>query len=126
MKKYSTVPEFLIDLDEDTRNQVNALRDIILSSVNVTEHIKWNAPSYVFNGEDRITFNLHGSDIKILIHMGATRKEDKAASPVLNDLTGIIQWNSNIRGTLTFRSMEEIIDHTSDLGDILKKWVAID
>jgi len=60
MKKYLSVKEFLDDLDEDTRKQVDALREIILANVPVSEHIKWNAPSYVFAGEDRITFNLHG------------------------------------------------------------------
>lgn len=125
MKKYSTVIEFLADLEPSERDQVEALRKIIMSNLDVTEHVKWNAPSYVFDGEDRITFNTHGDEIKILIHMGATRKEDKNAKPILEDPAGIIKWNSNIRGTISFKDMDDIINKHPAFVDILKRWLAI-
>ena len=35
------------------------MRDIIKSSdAQIGERIKWNAPSYYFSGEDKVTFNL--------------------------------------------------------------------
>ena len=125
MKKYSDVNEFLDDLDDETRKQVNALREIIIASIPVTEHIKWNAPSYVFDGEDRITFNVRGTTIKILIHMGATRPEDKSAKPVLADKTGIIKWQSNIRGIIEFEGVDDISFQRNDFVDILKRWVSV-
>ncbi len=127
MKKYIAVEEFLEDLNEVRRQQVQALRKIILSLDPVlAEHIKWNAPSYVFNGEDRITFNTHYPDkIVVLIHMGATKKEDKNAVPVMKDDSGLIQWNSDIRGTLSFSSIDEIQDNEVALHAIFKNWLAI-
>lgn len=48
MKQYKTVPEFLNDLDNDKRLQVEALRNLILEvEPQLEEHIKWNAPSYL-------------------------------------------------------------------------------
>lgn len=125
MKKYENILDFLNDLDEDKRKQVDCLRQLIMETIPVTEHIKWNAPSYVYSGEDRITFNLHGEDIKILIHMGASKKEDKKAKPVLDDKTGIVRWNSNIRGTVSFTSMNDILIMRLDFINLLKQWVAV-
>lgn len=125
MKTYATVLEFMEDLDSDRRQQVEVLREIILASASVTEHIKWNSPSYVYKDEDRITFNLHGSDIKLLIHMGATRKEDKTATPIMDDQTGLIKWSSDIRGIIAFEDMNDITAKKDNLKNILQRWLAI-
>lgn len=125
MKKYTEITEFLDDLDKDTVEQVAVLRNIILANVPVTEHIKWNSPSYVYHDEDRITFSIRGS-IKVILHMGATRPEDKSAAPILEDKTGLVKWNSNIRGTVEFKSMDDIESKQSDFINVLKKWIAIE
>ncbi len=108
MQKYKTVEEFLEDLSEDKRLQVDTLRDIILGTESqLEEHIKWNAPSYVLDGEDRITFNLMNKQgvVKLVFHMGATRKEDKKGAPIMQDDSGLIEWSSDIRGTVTVTSI---------------------
>jgi uncharacterized protein YdeI (YjbR/CyaY-like superfamily) len=125
MKQYKDVAEFLNDADSERRMQIDALRQLIMATIPVTEHIKWNAPSYVYNGEDRVTFNTHGTDIKILIHMGATTKEDKLATPVLSDEADIVNWNSNIRGTISFESMADIRKKKPAFIDVLTRWVEI-
>jgi len=127
MNKYVTVDEFLADLSDDRRQQVEALRTIIKNVCpELTEHIKWNSPSYILNGEDRITFNMHYPDqTMLLIHMGATRKETKKADPIMNDETGLIKWNSDIRGTLTFSSLDGIAGSQADITKILSAWLLI-
>jgi hypothetical protein len=118
MQKYKTIEEFLDDLDADKRLQVNALRDIILESNGaLKEHIKWNAPSYVLDGEDRITFNLMNKQqvVKLVFHVGATRKEDKKGAPVMRDESGLIEWISDIRGIITFTSTEDINSNLTSL-----------
>jgi len=127
MNKYVTVDEFLNDLTEDRRQQVEALRSII-KSVNseLTEHIKWNSPSYIFDGEDRITFNMHYPDqTMVLLHMGATRKENKKADPIMNDTTGLIKWNSDIRGTLAFGGLDDIANSQADITKVLSAWLLL-
>jgi hypothetical protein len=48
-------------------------------AADLTEHIKWNAPSYVLDGEDRITLNLLNKQglAKLVLHMVATRPENR-------------------------------------------------
>ena len=128
MQKYKTVEEFLNDLDSEKRLQVDALRDIILKSgVQLEEHIKWNAPSYVLDGEDRITFNVMNKQgvVKLVFHMGATRKEDKKGSPIMQDDSGLIEWSSDIRGMITLTSLEEINSNEAAIKKIVTDWLSI-
>jgi len=124
---YTSVDEFLSELSDDRRQQVEALRTIIKNiNPNLTEHIKWNSPSYVLDGEDRITFNMHYPDqTMILIHMGATRKEDKKGTPILSDDLGLVKWNSDIRGTLSFKTLDEIVANEDKIITLLKNWLSI-
>jgi len=127
MNKYLTVDEFLNDLNEDRRQQVEALRTIIKTvNSDLTEHIKWNSPSYILDGEDRITFNMHyPNQTMVLLHMGATRKENKKADPIMNDTTGLIKWNSDIRGTLAFSSLDDIANSQADITKVLSAWLLL-
>jgi len=126
MQQYKTAEEFLNALTPKRREQVNEIRAIIMmSEPALTEHIKWNAPSYVYEGEDRITFNAHGDKIRLLIHMGVTYKEDKEATPILHDDSGMIVWNSNIRGIITFESIDDVRAKQDKLSSILKRWLAL-
>lgn len=128
MQKYKTLDEFLNGLSGDKRQQVDVLRNLILTTEpRLKEHIKWNAPSYVLDGEDRITFNLMNKQelVKLVLHMGATRKEEKNASPIMQDDSGLIEWNSDTRGTITFASLGDIESHLAQLKKIIKDWLSI-
>jgi hypothetical protein len=128
MQKYKDVPEFMADLDEDNRVQVETVRNIILQAdTSLTEHIKWNAPSYVKDGTDRITFNMLNKErlVKLVLHMDTGRKEDKKAPPVMDDPSGLVEWASDIRGYLTFKDAQDIEDKKVQIAKIVKEWLAI-
>lgn len=128
MTKYTSLDEFFSDLDDDKRMQVEILRDLILNlHPGLTEHIKWNAPSYVLDGEDRITFNLMNKQqsVKLVLHMGATRKEDKKGVPIMHDDTGLVEWSSDIRGMITFDSVQDVNSKLLPLKKILTDWLSI-
>ena len=128
MQKYTTIEEFLNSLDDSKRSQVDKLRQMILETApQLQEHIKWNAPSYVQDGEDRITFNLMNKQgvVKLILHMGATRKEDKQGTPVLQDDSGLIEWSSDIRGTLTFSDNDDVESKLTLVKSIITNWLAI-
>lgn len=128
MQKFKTIDEFMNSLDSDKRMQITVLRQVIVSvDPTIREHIKWNAPSYVLDGEDRVTFNVMNKEgvVKLVLHMGATRKENKTGSPVLVEENEIIEWNSDIRGTISFKSMEDVTSNKAALSLILKKWLTI-
>lgn len=127
MQKYNTVDEFLNGLNEDKKLQVEALRDLILTTApSLEEHIKWNAPSYVLNGEDRITFNTMNKQevVKLVFHMGATRRENKNGTPVMHDESTLIEWTSDIRGVVTFNTYDEVTSSLISLKKIIQKWLS--
>lgn len=124
MKKYTQIDNILNDLAPEKRQQVELLRQIILENTDVTEHVKWNAPSYVYNYEDRMTFNLYG-DVKILIHMDATRKEDKKGTPIMDDPDHIISWNSDIRGTITFSDLKDVETKREAFISVIQRWLTL-
>ena len=128
MNTYTTVTQFLDDLAYDKRIQVQTLRDIILKAdPTLAEHIKWNSPSYVLDGEDRITFNLQNKQgiVKLVLHMGATRPEDKKGTPIMQDESGLIEWNSDIRGVISFTDIFEIESRKEIIAKIIHDWLLV-
>lgn len=127
MNKFTTVSEFLDSLGEKDRAQVVALRDIISTAyTGLEEHIKWNSPSYMLDGEDRITFSVRpGFPISIVLHMGATRPENKKGAPIMNDSFGLIDWKSDIRGSINFKDLEDIQNKSGQLVSIVNEWLKI-
>jgi hypothetical protein len=128
MNKYATVTDFINDLSADKRAQIELLQNIIKQAhPGLDEHIKWNSPSYVLDGEDRITFNLQNKEgiVKLVLHMGATRVEDKKGAPIMADDANMISWQSNIRGVISFANLDDIIAKRTQLGDIISRWLGI-
>lgn len=127
MYKYKTVDEFLDGLDLEKREQVQELRKYIQSAdSSLDEHIKWNAPSYVKDSEDRITFNLVNKEglVKLVFHMGASRKENRKAEPILKDAK-LIEWISDIRGQATFTGLGQIKSQEKIIKELVRQWLAI-
>ena len=128
MKQYADIPDFLSSLTPDKKSQVELLRTIIKTAApSLTEHIKWNAPSYTFDGVDRITFNLLNKEglVKLVLHVGGTRPENKKGEPVMADDSGIIAWQSDVRGVLTFTDLADVKAKQKTVADILSRWLAV-
>lgn len=126
--KHKDVPAFLASLDEDKRAQVEAVRAIVLAAnPSLTEHIKWNAPSYVLDGEDRVTFNIQNKEglVKLVLHMGASRPEDKKAPPIMADDGGLAAWASDIRAIITVADADDVAAKAERLRDFVARWLKI-
>ena len=53
------VNEFIAQLDHPFKAEVELVREIIKNvDPDITEQIKWNAPSFSYKGESLVTFNL--------------------------------------------------------------------
>lgn len=129
MNKYKTLKEFYDDQSEDRLKQIILVREVIMAAESsLQETLKWNAPNYTYKGEDRITFNVMNKQnkVKIVIHMGATKKENKSLKPVLIDASGLIEWNSNIRGTINFDDLNDIQSKQELLKKVITDWLALD
>lgn len=123
--KYTSVSEYLSDLPEPRRSEVEALRRIVIgSSDGLVEHIKWNSPSYIYNGEDRVTVNAHGRDaVRLILHAGPTTAEDKTAAPSFtHDPHGLLEWHSNIRASISLAGTDAIEQEQDHIRDLLAAW----
>lgn len=64
------VDEFMTQLDHPFKAEVQKIREIIKNvNNNITEQIKWNAPSFSYRGEYLVTFNLRAREhIHLVFH----------------------------------------------------------
>lgn len=118
----SEVEVFLSTLKHPFKDVAYEIRDIALDCLDgVTEQIKWKAPSFVYRGEDRITFNFSNQDsLRIVIHRGVKVKD--ATKFKFDDTSGLIEWRSKDRGLIEFSSPKEARQKLGKLRTIFKKW----
>ena len=121
----TTVATFLDDLGPTDRTLVETLLTVVRSvDPALSEHIKWNSPSYVFDGEDRFTVSARpGRPVRLVLHAGATTPEDKAGPPRFTDTTGLLEWHSDIRASIVFRTPADVTARRDDLRAVLARWL---
>ena len=114
---------FIEKTDHPLKDEIIELRNIILASdAEITEHIKWNAPSFCVDGEDRFTFKLNATDaVDIVFHRGAKVKA-MPSERLIEDPDGLLKWATNDRAVATFSSMAEIQNKELALLAILSEW----
>jgi hypothetical protein len=98
---------FMSGLNHPSKEGVERLRLAILDSNDrITEHVKWNAPSFCYAGEDRVTFRLYPEDrVQLVFHRGSRVKDD-ADSFAFEDDTGLLRWVANDRAVVALRDAE--------------------
>jgi hypothetical protein len=120
-----THQEFLSEFLDDRKPLVEAsLNAITEACPNLTEVIKWNAPSFCDNGKDRLTLMLHKKNmVGLILHTGVKPKEDKKAPHLFEDVTGLLEWNSNTRATILFTSMDDFLAKRDLFINAVTTWV---
>lgn len=118
----SGLDTYLEDLTPDARQMIDALRMIVRSGLpHAVETIKWNAPSFAVDGEDRITLGLgRKGEARLVLHRGAKKRE-------LIDLTAIdhasvASWPTPDRGVVTFCDLEAIHAREAELTSLCSRW----
>ncbi|MEH7346701.1 DUF1801 domain-containing protein [Bacillus sp. JJ1532] len=121
------VAEFMNNLEHPLKEEIEEVRSIILRTDDkITEHIKWNAPSFCYEGEDRITFNLHGKGfIRLVLHCGAKVKERKTNEPLIVDPSGILEWKAADRAMMKFTDKKDVKAKEESLREVIKKWLEV-
>ena len=107
-----------------SKRRWKAVREIILNSdAQITEHIKWNAPSFCYQGEDRVTFRLFPATdrIQLVFHRGAKAKESPDFA--FQDETGLLKWVAKDRATVTFHNMNEVQANSTALKTLVSRWM---
>lgn len=118
---------YLDGLDHPMKPEILKIREMIFEvNPNLTEQIKWNAPSFCLNGEDKITYNLSPKkdSIQLVFHRGVKKKE-LPKEKLINDDSGLLKWATNDRAVIRFTSMQEILDNETDFLEIIRKWLEV-
>ncbi len=119
------VTQYLKTLEHPLKKEIQALRKIILAShPSLEENIKWNGPNFHVKGEDRITMRIHPpKQVQLIFHRGA---KPLPAPPkrLIQDDAGMLEWKSNDRAVMTFKTERDIQSKKEVLMEIVNRWIA--
>jgi len=118
------VTDFLDGQNHPLRKEIEQLRIYILSvDNNLMENIKWNAPNYCLDSEDRITMKIQPpKNIQLIFHRGA-KKQTQTEDKLIEDNSKLLIWKENDRAIATFKNMTDINNAETDLVEIVNKWI---
>src|SRR5688572_22604105 len=122
--KAGEVDRFMAQLDHPLKPQIAALRQAILAAnPQITEQIKWKAPSFCIDGDDRVTFRLHPPDaIHLVFHRGVKVKD--ATGFTFDDPTGLMKWAARDRAQVSLRTPAEVGERTPEVVALVSRWMA--
>lgn len=124
-QRSAEVDRFMAGLEHRLKDGIEELRTAILAAdPDVTEHVKWNAPSFVHAGEDRVTFRLHPGDrLQLVFHRGVRVREDAGFS--FDDPTGLIAWAAPDRGVVTLADLAAVRAHRDAVVSLVERWLLV-
>ncbi len=119
-----TVETFLASVQHPRLAEVQHLRRAILESgAELTEQIKWNAPSFCVDGDDRVTFRLQPGDrVDLIFHRGAKRRTDTNTFE-FDDPTGLLRWLTPDRGVIEFVDQQHTEGETGRVVQLVEAWI---
>ncbi len=119
-----TVDEFLAVLEHPLKPVVLALRALILGvDPQVTEGIKWNAPSFRTT-EYFATFHLRSAEnVRIVLHVGAKVRDTAITGIAVADPTRLLTWQAKDRATVTFRDLAEVSARQAAFEQLIREWI---
>jgi hypothetical protein len=118
------VTHFMAALEHPFKAEIEQMRQIILAAnKDLTENIKWNAPSFCLNGDDRITMRINPpKQLQLIFHRGA-KVLDMPKEALIKDNSGILSWKTNDRAVATFLNRTDIEAKSEALVLIINDWL---
>lgn len=119
----SSLDDFMATLASPGKAEIEAVRQIILAAhPEISEGIKWNAPSFFYK-DWFATFHLRTkTGIQIILHRGA--KVKTAPMGDIADPSGLLEWLASDRATIKLADMKAIQARRQDLSSVINAWVA--
>jgi hypothetical protein len=121
MSKAQSVDDFLDHISHMRIGEIRALRQIILEAFPaITEQVKWNAPNFCWEGQDRITMRLHPGDrLELILHRGAKARDN--ADFAFIDPTGKIEWAAPDRGIVR---ITDPLEQRGEIVELVADWIS--
>ncbi len=119
----TSIETYLAALDPTKRVAVDALRALVLAAYpGLIEEIKWNAPSFAHEGQDRVTLGLNPKGgYRIVLHRGA--KPQATSGFHFADVDKLARWPAPDRGVVTLKDLAEINARSAAISQIIGRWV---
>ncbi len=90
---------------------------------NLVESIKWNAPNFAQDGEDRITLGVERKGgVRAVLHRGAAKGGEAIA---FEDNDGLARWPTPDRGVLTFADRDAVESRRDALVKLFARWLDV-
>ncbi|KQS47254.1 hypothetical protein ASG38_07300 [Flavobacterium sp. Leaf359] len=127
LSEQEQVTEYIQKLDPSISETITFLRQVILAINNeISEHIKWNSPSFYYSGEmkpfdpkeykrDILVMNIRpGKPILLVFPTGIK----------ITDTSGLLEGNySDSRKIATIKNLEEAKSRQKDLENAIRNWM---
>jgi hypothetical protein len=119
----TSIETYLAALDPAVRDDVDRLRALVREGCPaLSEEIKWNAPSFAHDGQDRVTLGLdRKGGYRIVLHRGA-KVADTAGFSFVDD-TGLATWPAPDRGVIALKDRARIDSVGPDLTRLIGLWI---
>ena len=110
------VDEFLDALTQPQRDiAARLVGNIRRIKPRLAEGIKWNAPSFQHQGEDRLTLNLSAKDrVRLILHCGV-KAGPKRNTRLIESDSELLDWASNDRAIISFLSPQAVRETEREL-----------
>lgn len=124
MSQVATLEQWLGGLEPSARTAIDLLRQLVMSACpQLVESIKWNAPSFALNGEDRVTLGVERAiGTRLVLHRGA-RIQD-AGGFRFDDPERLCRWPAQDRGIVRFNSPQDVAAISDKLQALVARWIA--
>ncbi|WP_207934629.1 DUF1801 domain-containing protein [Actinomadura sp. KC06] len=123
MNQNPEVDRLMQTLDHPQKEAIEYLRTAILKvDPQITEQVKWNAPSFCYGGVDRVTFQLKSKDVQLIFHRGAKVKDDEIPF-TFHDDSGLMKWRTNDRAMVTFKDLTDVTAHEEAFASLISRWM---
>ncbi len=113
--KTADVNAFMKQLDHPLKDAIEVVRDIIKSNPNISERVKWNAPSFFYT-DDLATIHVKARQhVHLIFHHPA----------IVSIQSEFLEGDYKDRRMMYFESMKEVKARKKELTRIIKELVAL-
>jgi hypothetical protein len=121
--KKQSVAAYLATLRHERAAEIERLRELILAAhPDLVEAIKWNAPSFAVDGDDRVTLRLAPGDlVQLILHRGAKVRDTSGFN--FADESGLVKWLAPDRGAVTLNDAADLEAKAPAIQKLVQSWV---
>ena len=119
-----SVETFLAALDHPSKQEILALRRIILDAdPTIAEGIKWKVPSF-HTSDYFATMNLRAkTGIGVILHFGAKKSDISITGVAVPDPESLLEWLAKDRAMVTFHDLNDIEARRSAFTNLVREWI---